>query len=190
MQQDGGRPGFQEVATRGHAAENIEIEILFCLEILGADRLVTYELQLGYDAASAKPVIRREILRYKRGRYGAPFRYLDFSNGKGMVVTNEKDFDEPEKELVREEQTLDAPDILAIKGLGQFERFKAASEFRRLIENWHISDFHITAARGVKDDDASIHLSSSGDNLASVARHRGFKLQEERDLLAKLAKRG
>jgi predicted ATPase len=171
FQQEGGRLGFQEVVTRGHGNENIEIEIQFRLNILGADRLVTYELQLGYDARNAKPVIRREILRYKRGRYGAPYRYLDFSNGKGVVVANEKDFDEPTKELVREEQTLDAPDILAIKGLGQFERFKAASEFRRLIENWHISDFHITSARGVKDDDASVHLSSSGDNLASVARH-------------------
>lgn len=171
LQQEGGRLGFQEVVTRGHFGENIEIEIQFRLEILGVNRLVTYELQIGYDTATARPIIRREILRYKRGRYGAPYRYLDFSNGIGQVVTNEKDFDEPEKELLREEQKLDSPDILAIKGLGQFEQFKAASEFRRLIENWHISDFHITSARGVKDEDASIHLSSSGDNLASVARH-------------------
>lgn len=171
LQQEGGRLGFQEVVTRGHGDENIEIEIQFRLEILGVNRLVTYELQIGYDAVTARPIIRREILRYKRGRYGAPYRYLDFSNGTGLVVTNEKDFDEADKELLREEQKLDSPDILAIKGLGQFEQFKAASEFRRLIENWHISDFHITSARGVKDEDASIHLSSSGDNLASVARH-------------------
>lgn len=171
LQQEGGRFGFQEVVTRGHGEENIEIEIQFRLGILGVNRLVTYELQIGYDTATARPIIRREILRYKRGRYGAPYRYLDFSNGTGQVVTNEKDFDEPDKELLREEQKLDSPDILAIKGLGQFEQFKAANEFRRLIENWHISDFHITSARGVKDEDASIHLSSSGDNLASVARH-------------------
>lgn len=171
LQQEGGRLGFQEVVTRGHAEENIEIEIQFRLEILGVKRLVTYELKIGYDTEAARPIIRREILRYKRGRYGAPYRYLDFSNGTGLVVTNEKDFDEPDKELLREEQKLDSADILAIKGLGQFEKFKAASEFRRLIENWHISDFHITSARGVKDEDASIHLSSSGDNLASVARH-------------------
>jgi predicted ATPase len=171
LQQEGGRLGFQEVVTRGHASENIEIEIQFRLEILGVYRLVTYLLHIGCDEEGARPVIQREILRYKRGRHGAPYHYLDFSQGNGWVVTNEKDFDEPEKELLRESQTLDSPDILAIKGLGQFERFKAASEFRKLIENWHISDFHITAARGVKDDDASIHLSSSGDNLASVARH-------------------
>ena len=34
----------------------------------------------------------------------------------------------------------------AIKGLGQFERFKAASAFRLMIENWHISDFHVSEA--------------------------------------------
>jgi predicted ATPase len=171
LQQEGGRLGFQEVVTRGHGGEAIEIEIQFRLEILGINRLVTYELQMAYDNATGRPLIKREILRYKRGRYGAPFRYLDFSNGTGQVVTNEKDFDEPEKELRREEQRLESPDILAIKGLGQFEQFKAASEFRRLIENWHISDFHITSTRGVKEEDASVHLSSSGDNLASVARH-------------------
>jgi predicted ATPase len=171
LQQEGGRLGFQEVVTRGHADEYIEITIQFRLEILGVIRLVTYELHIGHDVPSGRPLIKLESLRYKRGRYGAPYRYLHFSNGTGMVVTNEKDFDEPNKELLREEQKLDSPDILAIKGLGQFEQFKAASEFRRLIENWHISDFHITSARGVKDEDASIHLSSSGDNLASVARH-------------------
>jgi predicted ATPase len=61
---------------------------------------------------------------------------------------------------------------LAIKGLGQFERFKAASAFRRLIENWHVSDFHISAARGRKEASGDTeHLSESGDNLPLVARY-------------------
>ena len=68
----------------------------------------------------------------------------------GYAITNEEDFNKPDEELTRENQTLDAPDILAIKGLGQFERFKAANAFRRLIESWHVSDFHIEAARGRK----------------------------------------
>ena len=32
--------------------------------------------------------------------------------------------------------SLESPDILALKGLGQFERFKAASSFRKMIESW------------------------------------------------------
>jgi predicted ATPase len=61
---------------------------------------------------------------------------------------------------------------LAIKGLGQFERFKAANAFRQLIENWHVSDFHISAARGRKEATGdSEHLSESGDNLPLVAQY-------------------
>ena len=61
---------------------------------------------------------------------------------------------------------------MAIKGLGQFARFKAASAFRQLIENWHVSDFHINLARGSKDAiGESEHLSVTGENLQLVARH-------------------
>jgi len=63
-------------------------------------------------------------------------------------------------------------DTLAIKGLGQFERFKAANAFRQLIENWHVSDFHINAARGRKDAAGDTeHLSETGGNLPLVARY-------------------
>ena len=69
----------------------------------------------------------------------------------------------------REDQELDAPDILAIKGLGQFERFKAASAFRLMIENWHISDFHVSEARPSQEEGFAEHLSTRGDNLPLVA---------------------
>ena len=170
LNREGGRLGFKEVVSRGHETKNIVIEIQFRLEILKRSRLVTYVLEVGMKGA--KPVVRREVLRYKRGRHGKPFHYLDFAHGKGLVVTNEEDFDEEERPLNREERRLDAPDILAIKALGLFgEQFKAASAFRQLIENWHVSDFHIGDARGKKDDQDAVHLSSSGDNLPAVARH-------------------
>lgn len=172
LNNEGGRMGFKEVVTRGHLDEAIEIEIQFRHEILGRSRLITYRLKISEDKNKRKPVIDREILRYKRGRHGAPFHYLDFSMGRGMVVMNEEDFDEEEKPLNREEQSLDSPDILAIKGLGLFGRqFKAASAFRQLIENWHVSDFHINDARGKIEDQDAAHLSSTGDNLPAVARY-------------------
>ncbi len=162
--------GFREVVTRGHEKEAIEIEIGFRMELQGRSRLVTYLLFIKEE--KGYPYIDREILRYKRGRHGKPYHYLDFSRGCGEVVTNEEDFDEEEKPLNRDQQKLDGPDILAIKGLGYFgQQFKAASAFRQLIENWHVSDFHISDARGKKDDEEASHLSSSGDNLPSVARH-------------------
>lgn len=74
-------------------------------------------------------------MRYKRGAHGKPYHFLDFAYGKGYSM--------PDEDFKREEQELDSPNILPIKGLGQFERFKAASAFRLMIENWHISDFHV-----------------------------------------------
>lgn len=164
------RGGFREVLTRGVSpAEGIEIEIKFRLEIAGVQRLVTYLLHLGEERG--RPVVLHEVLRYKRGRYGSPFHFLDFRRGVGYAITNEEDFNRPDEELDREEQRVDL-DTLAISGLGQFERFKAANAFRRLIENWHVSDFHISAARGTKDAiGMEDHLSVTGDNLQRVARN-------------------
>jgi len=164
------RGGYKELASRGHASEPIELTLQFRLEITGYERLVTYVLKIEPDE-QGKVVVAREILRYKRGSYGAPFRFLDFSRGNGYAITNEEDFSKQEEELTREDQELDAPDILAIKGLGQFERFKAASAFRQMIENWHISDFHVSEARPSQEDGFAEHLSTRGDNLPLVANY-------------------
>lgn len=164
------RGGYKEVASRGFTHEPIEITLQFRLEITGYDRLVTYLLRIA-PGEKGRPVVEREVLRYKRGAYGAPFRFLDFSTGKGYAITNEEDFSKPDEDLTREEQELDAPDILAIKGLGQFERFKAASAFRLMLENWHISDFHVSDAKPSQEDGFAEHLSTRGDNLPLVANY-------------------
>lgn len=164
------RGGFKEVISRETDVKIVSIELQFRLEITGSERLVTYLLEI--SEKDSKPRVNREVLRYKRGSSGKPFHFLDFSNGEGSAVTNEEDFNKTDEELEREEQTLNSPDMLAIKGLGQFQRFKAANAFRELIENWHVSDFHINAARGSKDAaGASDHLSVSGDNLQLVANN-------------------
>lgn len=118
---------------------------------------------------TGRAVVAREILRYKRGANGKPFHFLDFTLGEGYAITNEEDFSKQDEELAREVQTLDAPDILAVKGLGQFDRFKAASALRLMIENWHISDFHVSEARPSQEDGFAEHLSTRGDNLPLVA---------------------
>jgi predicted ATPase len=164
------RGGYRELASRGHAKEPIEITLQFRLEITGYERLVTYILKLEPDK-TGRAVVAREILRYKRGASGKPYHFLDFASGSGYAISNEEDFSKAEETLNREEQELDSPDILAIKGLGQFERFKAASAFRLMIENWHISDFHISEARPSQEDGYAEHLSTRGDNLPLVANY-------------------
>ena len=161
--------GYKEVVTRGHVDEPIVIEIKFRMQISKVERLVTYHLEIAADN-SGSPVIQREILRYKRGRYGSPYHFLDFKKGEGYAISNEEDFSKPDSELDKEQQSLDSSDILAIKGLGQFQRFKAASAFRNLIENWHVSDFHIMAARQRAEVGVAEHLSESGNNLPLVVQ--------------------
>ena len=135
--------GYREVATRGHTNEPIEIEIQFRMMLAKVNRLVTYHLEIvmGDDG----PRVQREILRYKRGAHGSPFHFLDFRNGQGYAISNEEDFDKPDEELAKDSQALDSSNLLAIKGLGQFQRFKAASAFRHLIENMFLHERHQTA---------------------------------------------
>ena len=162
------RGRFHEVQSRESDGESILIEIQYRMPIANVDRLVTYSLEIAEK--NNTPFVKREILRYKRGRYGSPFHFLDFSNGEGYAITNEEDFNKKDEDLDREYQKV-APDTLAIKGLGQFERFKAANAFRQFMESWHVSDFHINAARGRKEAQGdSEHLSETGDNLPLVAR--------------------
>lgn len=176
------RGGWNELISRGHEKENIVIELQFRMEISNVQRLVTYYLEL--RTIHNKIVVAREKLRYKRGRYGSPYLFLDFTHGKGKAVINEDDFTKTEEELTKEQQELDKPDILAIKGLGQFQKFKAANAFRQLIENWHVSDFHINLARGSKDAAGyAEHLSATGDNLQVVA-NRLF--EENGDVFSKV----
>lgn len=163
------RGRFKEVVSKDTRAESILIEIQYRMEITEVERLVTYSLEIAEQQNA--PYVKRERLRYKRGRYGSPYHFLDFSNGKGYAITNEEDFNKSDEELTREDQSV-APDSLAIKGLGQFARFKAANAFRQLVESWHVSDFHISAARGRKEAAGdSEHLSETGDNLPRVAQY-------------------
>ncbi len=178
------RGGFKEVVSRGHENEPIELKIQFRLPVADVERLVTYQLQI--TLKNNKPIIKREFLRYKRGAHGSPYHFLDFRNGKGYAITNEEDFEKQYEELDREEQTLDSPNILAIKGLGQFKRFKAANAFRQLIENWNISDFHINKARQIQDDGYASHLSREGENLSLVTQ---FIYKEHQDIFEQILKK-
>lgn len=162
------RGGIQEVRSRNSAGP-ITIELQFRLELGGANRLVTYALSI--EEEKGKPIIAKEILRYKRGRHGSPFHFLNFERGKGYAILNEEDFNKKDEELEREEQELDVPYTLAIKGLGQFKRFKAANTFRQFIESWQLSDFRIGDARKTEEAGLADHLSPTGDNLARVTQY-------------------
>jgi predicted ATPase len=162
----GGNRGFQEVRTRNSDGA-IEIEIKF--REIPSSPLITYSLQI--NERNGKVFVEREILKYRRGSGGQPWHFLDFSDGKGVAVINELDSVKDSKDLQREEQSLKSPDILAVKGLAQFKRFPAVVALGDLIENWHVSDFHISKARPEQDAGYAEHLSREGENLSLVIQY-------------------
>ncbi len=163
----GGSRGFQEVRSRDSRGP-IEIELKF-REEGRKKRLITYSLVI--NEMNGRPIVEKEILQYRRGQTGKPWRFLDFSEGKGVAVTNEMEAVEDEGQLKREEQTLKSSDILAIKGLAQFEKFPAVVALGNLIERWHVSDFHISRARPEQEIGYAEHLSREGENLSQVIEY-------------------
>ncbi len=155
----GGSRGFKEVCSR-QSRGPIEIELEF-REKPGSP-LTSYMVRIGEEKGRA--VVEREVLKYRRGKNGArALHILDFSKGKGTVAG--------QVEADREEQTLKSPDILAIKGLAQFERFPVVVALGELIENWHISDFFINKARSEQEAGYAEHLSREGENLPLVIQY-------------------
>ena len=159
------RGGFRELVSRGCEGP-IGITVQFRES---GGRLATYILEV--TTRDGRVVVGREVLRYRRGRYGKPWHFVDVSCGEGYAITNESVYGQEGVQEEREEFKLDDPSVLAIKGLGQFKRFRVVSEFRSLIENWHISDFHISDARPSVEAGYAEHLSTRGDNVAQVAQY-------------------
>ena len=162
----GGIRGFSEVRSR-NARGPIKIEIKF--RIRPDSPLITYSISIGTQGN--RPVVEREILRYRRYSHGRPWHFLDFRTGRGYAVTNEAEEVEDETQLERDEQSLKSPDLLAIKGLAQFERFPAVVALGNLIERWHVSDFHISRARPEQEAGYAEHLSREGENLSLVVEY-------------------
>ena len=158
------RGGFRELVSRNSTGP-IEIVIKF-RESEGP--LVTYQLAINEE--SGRVVVEREVLRYRRGQRGQPWRFVDFRKGEGTAITNEYAYGQEGATVERLDYRLDDPSILAIKGLGQFRDFHIVSEFRSLIENWYISNFQIADARPSVEAGYAEHLSARGDNVAQVAQ--------------------
>jgi predicted ATPase len=180
------RGGYKEVVSRGERGP-IEFEIKFRPK--PGDPKVTYMLRIGLDKKGI-PVVKKEVLKYRRGQKGKPWHFLDFSEGTGVAIVNESEYGQPDAKPEREEQSLDSPDILAIKGLGQFQKFPQIAAFRRLIEGWHVSNFHIQAARASQDAGYSEHLSPTGENLPLVAQFMYEHYPDHfKQILQKMARR-
>ena len=167
------RGGFHEVISRGCTdKDKISIEIKFrnpSYEERSHSPLVTYFIEIGYK--DGKAIIEHELLKYRRGQYGQPWHFLNFQRGEGYAIANEEDYGKKGIEDKRENQKVSSPDILALKGLGQFEKYRIISSFRELLEHWYVSNFKIEYGRGISETGISEHLSTTGHNLAQATKY-------------------
>jgi predicted ATPase len=175
------RGRFRELRTRG-----VDGPIIF--EVKYRERrktpLITFHLEIDED--SKGPYVAREYLSWKRGSQGQPFRFLDFSNGVGEVVTGEL----PDEKDTRTPERLDSRDLLAVNTLGQLAKHPRVGALRRFITGWYLSYLSADNTRGVPEAGPQERLSSSGDNLPNVIQYLKEQHPEQlQAILRKLAQR-
>lgn len=124
--------------------------------------LITYHLAV--DEVRGSPVVVEEWLRWKRGSYGQPFRFLDYKEGQGKAVSGEM----PDVQDNRIAISLKSPDLIAVNALGQFADHPRVASLREFITGWYVSYLSIENTRGQPEAGPQERLSRTGDNLANV----------------------
>jgi len=156
------RGRFRELRSRAGDGP-IEFELKY-REAPGST-LITYHLEI--DETPQGPLVRRESLRWRRQRFGKPFTFLDFAEGKGEVVSGEL----PEADDQRVPSELASAEYLAVSTLGQLAENPRVVALREFIEGWFLSYFSVADARGIPEAGPQERLSRTGDNLANVIQY-------------------
>lgn len=127
--------------------------------------LITYHLAV--DERGSAPVVVEEWLRWKRGSYGQPFRFLDYREGIGSAASGEL----PDQQDHRIDIPLQSPDLIAVNALGQFAGHPRIAALREFITGWYVSYLSVDSARSQPEAGPQERLSRSGDNLANVIQY-------------------
>jgi predicted ATPase len=175
------RGRFKELRTRGSRGP-VVIELKY--RERPSTPLITYHLAI--NEGPKGPYVEEEWLRWKRGCYGQPFRFLDFRTGSGQVVTGEM----PDQQDQRIDEQLDSPEMLAVNTLGQLAKHPRVGALRRFITGWYLSYLAAEHTRGAPEAGPQERLSATGDNLPNVIQY--LKEQHEprlRQILATLSQR-
>lgn len=158
------RGRFKELRSRDQEG-NIVIEIAYRerADSPGIDYpLITYHLEIREEGT--RPIVAREWMRWKRQHPGAPFYFLNFTDGKGEVITG----DMPESKDNRVPKQLGSPDMLAVGTLGNLAENPRIMALKGFITGWHLSYLSANNARIIPDAGPMEKLSQTGDNLANV----------------------
>ena len=151
------------------------IEITYCEQ--PGKPLITYHLEV--DEVRNRPIVVSESLRWRRGRAGQSFKFLDYSEGIGQVISGES----PSEEDNRIDVPLSAPDALAVNTLGQLAENPRIVALRNFIMGWHVSYLSAEDARGQPEAGPQEQLSKTGDNLANVIQYLSEEHPERLELI-------
>jgi predicted ATPase len=156
------RGRFAELRTRGQEGP-IEIEIKYREE--PSRPIITYHIAIEEDHDG--PRVAREWLQWRRRPSGRPFRFLNFENGAGEVVSGEA----PDELDARIHESLASPDVFAVNTLGQFRRHPRVAALRAFITGWYLSYLTADNTRTTPEAGPQEHLSQTGDNLPNVIQY-------------------
>src|SRR5208337_3491100 len=127
--------------------------------------LITYHLAV--DERNGSPIVIEEWLQWRRNANGKPFRFLEYHEGTGRVVSGDK----PDESDTRVEVPLKSSDLLAVNALGQFAEHPRVVALRDFITGWYVSYLSAESARGQPEAGPQERLSKTGDNLANVIQY-------------------
>jgi predicted ATPase len=136
--------------------------------------VITYHLAI--DEGPKGPTVAAEWLQWRRGAKGKPFRFLDYKDGQGRVVSGEM----PDESDQRIEKPLRSRDLIAVSTLGQLAEHPRVAALREFITDWYVSYLSIDDTRGQPEAGPQERLSKTGDNLPNVVQY--FKEQHPRQL--------
>jgi predicted ATPase len=156
------RGRFRELRTRG-----VNAPIVIDLKYRESPRspIITYHLAIDEDTKG--PYIAEEWLQWQRGSKGQPFKFLDFKEGSGQVISGDK----PDEQDTRITEQLSARDVLAVNTLGQFTKHPRVSALRQFITGWYLSYLTADNTRSTPEAGPQERLSATGDNLPNVIQY-------------------
>lgn len=174
------RGRFKELRTRG-AEGAIEFELKYREK--PKSPIITYHLAI--EEGRKGPYVSEEWLQWRRGQRGKPFKFLDFKDGTGQVVTGAT----PDEQDQRIDEQLSSPEMIAVNTLGQLAKHPRVSALRRFITGWYLSCLTADNTRGAPEAGPQERLSVTGDNLPNVIQYLKEQYQDRLDQILKTLSR-
>ena len=175
------RGRFKELRTRG-----TDGAIVFELKYREKPKspIITYHLAI--EEGKKGPYVAEEWLQWRRGQRGQPFKFLDFREGTGRVVTGEV----PDEKDQRIDEQLASPEMIAANTLGQLAKHPRVNALRRFITGWYLSYLTADNTRVTPEAGPQERLSATGDNLPNVIQYLKEQHEDRLDeILGTLSRR-